>query len=386
MNRRVLVLLALSVLLAAGPACSKAKATAQKPGPGAAVVPVVTARVTARDVPVQVDVIGTVEPIASVTLKSQVAGMIERVHFKEGDDVRQGDLLFTIDPRPLQAALLQARAALGRDRALLANALAQKARADALVGPGVISRQEYDVAKANVGSLEATVKADQAAIEAAAVQLGYCSIRAPLSGRTGALGAVAGNLVKANDVPVLVTINQIAPLYVTFALPEAHLAAVRRAMEAGPLPVRATAPGDERGPVEGRVALMSNTVDRATGTITLKAEFANADRRLWPGQFVTVRLILGTLPQATVTPALAVQSGQKGPYAYLVRPDGAVEVRWLKLGPTARDLVVVEAGLQPGDEVVTEGQLRLSPGVHVARKAGAPPPPRPPGRPAEAAR
>jgi len=260
MDGRVVAVAALLALVAAGPACARAKARGQGSPGGPTAVPVVTAWVVTRDVPVRLDVIGAVEPIASVAVKSQVAGMIERVHFKEGDDVRKGELLFTIDPRPFQATLLQARAALARDEALLANARAQKERSDLLVKPGVISQQDYDLAKANLRALEGTIRADKAAIEAAAVQLGYCSIRAPLDGRTGPLGAVAGNLVKANDVPVLVTINQIAPLYVTFALPEVHLAAVRRAMAAGPLLVHVTVPGDTRGPVTGWLAFLSNTV------------------------------------------------------------------------------------------------------------------------------
>ncbi len=367
MTGRMVAVAALLALVAVGPACGRAKARGQAASRGPTAVPVVTAAVGTRDVPVRVDVIGAVEPIASTAVKPQVSGLLERVHFKEGDDVRQGDPLFTIDPRPFQATLAQARAALARDQALLANARAQKERSDLLVTPGVISQQDYDLAKANLKALEGTIRADQAAIQAAEVQLSYCDSRAPFAGRTGPLGIVAGNLVKANDVPVLVTINQIAPLYVTFALPEAHLAAVRRAMEAGPLPVHVTVPGDPRGPVTGRLALMSNTVDRSTGTITLKAEFANADRRLWPGQFVNVGLILGTLHQATVAPSLAVLSGQQGPYSYVVRPDGTVEVRWLKLGPTVDGQVVVEQGLRPGEEVVTEGHLRLTPGARVAR-------------------
>jgi membrane fusion protein, multidrug efflux system len=330
--------------------------------------PVITARAVERDMPVQLEVIGAVEPMASVAVKSQVAGLLERVSFKEGDDVRKGALLFTIDPRPFQAALRQARAALARDEALRANAVAQKARSDLLIKQDVISRQDYDRAVADVASIEATLLADEAAIETAQLQLGYCSIRAPIDGRTGPLGLVAGNLVKANDNPVLVTINQIAPLYVTLAVPETHLVAVRRALDAGAVPVQVTVPGDGRGPIAGRLALMSNTVDRATGTITLKALFANADRRLWPGQFVNVNLVLGKLARATVAPTLALQSGQQGPYAYVVRPDDTVEVRWLTLGPTVGGQAVVERGLRPGDEVVTDGHLRLRPGARVVRR------------------
>jgi membrane fusion protein, multidrug efflux system len=370
MRTRILTLLTMGVLLTASAGCT-VKAHGQSVQRSLPPAPVITARVATSDVPLQVDVIGAVEPMASVAVKSQVAGLLEKVHFKEGDDVRKGSLLFSVDPRPFQAALRQSRAALARDEALRANAEAQKARSDLLVKREIISRQDYDRAVADVGSLEATILADKAAIEAAQLQLGYCSIRAPLDGRTGSLGIVAGNLVKANDNPVLVTINQIAPLYVTFALPEAHLGAVRRALDAGQVAVRVTVPGDGRGPVEGRLALMSNTVDRSTGTITLKARFANADRRLWPGQFVNVSMVLATLPGVTVAPALALQSGQQGPYAYVVRPDDTVEVRWLKLGPTVRDRVVVEGGLQPGDEVVTDGHLRLNPGARVVRREAA---------------
>lgn len=344
-------------------ACSKKEPPKERPP-----VPVTVAASVLKTVPVQVRAIGNVEPYNTVSIKAQVNGQIARVHFTEGQDVRKGDLLFTIDPRPFEAALRQAEANLARDRAQAKNAGEQARRYASLLKDGIVTQEQYDQLRTNAEALAATVAADLAAVENARIQLGYCSIRSPISGRTGNLAVQAGNLVKANDVPVLVTINQITPIFATFAVPEREMVEIRRHMGKGNLKVEALVAGEERKPEEGTLSFLDNTVDPTTGTIKLKGTFANRERRLWPGQFVNVLITLATRPNTVVVPSQAVQTGQQGQFVFVVRPDAVAEQRPVTTGLTHEGFTVIEKGMQPGETVVTDGQMRLVPGAKVLVK------------------
>ncbi|QWV91758.1 efflux RND transporter periplasmic adaptor subunit [Geomonas oryzisoli] len=331
--------------------------------------PVTVARVTQKDVPVELRAIGNVEPYATVALKSRVAGMITGVQFKEGDDVAKGALLFTVDPRPFQASLAQAQANLARDLASANNAREQAKRYASLWQEGIVTREQYDQLQATADSLAASVASLRAAVDNAKLQLEYCFIRSPMAGRTGGLTTHPGNLVKENDT-ALVSINQIVPLYVTFALPEKDLATIKGRI-GGKLPVEARVAGSAVAE-RGTVTFLDNGVDPATGTIKVKATFANARKALWPGQFVNVAITLDTRKGATVVPTRAVQTGQQGEFVYLVKPDATAEVRPVTTGPSLDGMTVIEKGLAPGDTVVTDGQVKLVPGGKVAVKGGAP--------------
>jgi multidrug efflux system membrane fusion protein len=296
-----------------------------------------------------------------------VTGVVEKVLFREGQDVKSGDLLFTLNPEPFQAALDQLEADLARDRAQLENARAQADRSARLFEEGIVSKEQYDAIRTNAASLAAAVQADEAAIKRAKIDLGYCSIRSPLDGRTGTLLVDPGNVVKANDT-ALVAINQIHPIYVTFAIPEKYLDAVRRSRQKDRLHVTASIPGSEGTPAQGTLSFLDNTVDQSTGTIKLKATFANADSRLWPGQFVTVALRVGTQDHAVVVPSQAVQTGQAGQYLFVVKPDLTAESRPVVAGLTVAGETVIERGVQAGEQVVVSGQLRLIPGAKVEVK------------------
>jgi membrane fusion protein, multidrug efflux system len=335
-------------------------------------VPVVTAVAERKDVPVQILAIGTVEPLSTVTVKPQVGGIIDGVHFREGADVRAGDLLFTIDRRPYEAALRQSESMRARDAAQLQNAQAEARRADELVAQGILSHEQHDQARAASEALAASVRADEAAIENARLQLEYCTIRSPIDGRTGSLLVHQGNLVKAIDGGPLVVVNRVEPVFVTFAVPEQRLAAIDRAMAAGRLVVEAVLPGGEAAPEHGRLTFLDNAVDRATGTIKLKGTFPNAGRRLWPGQFVNARLTLGVRSGAVVVPAQALQSGQRGTFVFVIKPDLTAEPRPVVVAQEVEGQAVVEQGLAPGERVVTDGQLRLVPGSKVDLKTPAP--------------
>lgn len=330
--------------------------------------PVTVARVESRDVPVELRAIGNVESYATVALKSRVAGIITAVHFREGEDVAKGAPLFTIDPRPYQASLVQAQANLARDTAGANNAREQAKRYASLWQEGIVTREQYDQLQANADALSASVASLRAAVDNAKLQLEYCFIRSPMAGRTGGLTTHAGNLVKENDT-ALVTINRISPLYVTFALPEKELGVIKGRL-GGKMPVLAQVPG---GVAEkGTVTFLDNGVDPATGTIKVKGTFDNAQRRLWPGQFVNVSLVLDVRKGATVAPTRAIQTGQQGDYVYVVKPDSSVELRPVSTGPARDGLTVIEKGLSPGETVVTDGQVKLSPGGKVAVKGGSP--------------
>ncbi|SRR5581483_4719499 len=354
-------------------------------------VPVEIAPVTQQDVPIQIKSIGNVEAVTTISVRSQVEGILQSVGFVPGQEVKKGALLFSIDPRPLQAQLSQAEANLlkamaavrqgndivARDEATLANDRVIVSRDLKLVESGVVPREQYDNDLAKQRASEATVRADQSAVanlqaaqkaeqasvENARVQLSYTTIRAPIAGKTGNLAVTQGNLVRANDTTPMVTITSSSPIYVTFSVPERDLVRIRQATGKEGLEVQGEIPGDEGNPVKGRLSLVDNTVDPATGTVRLKATFINDDRRLYPGQFVNVILTLGTATQATVVPSQAVQVGQDKSFVYVAKADGTVEMRTVKTGATVGSMTMIDDGLKPGEQVVTDGQLRLVPGA-----------------------
>ena len=391
--------LALALLLAACSGGSGEKGgekgkSGGKGGRGDMPTPVTLGTAVQRDVPIQAEVIGSVESSAVVSLKPQISGQIINARFREGDFVQKGQLLVEIDPRALEAQLAQLQAQNQRDRAALGQAEANLARDKAqqenirrqldraveLSRQGIISKEQYDTISTNAAAYEATIRADQAAIEnskaqiaasAAAIDnqkvlLGYTKIYAPISGRTGSMTVKPGNIVTANTTE-LATINQVEPVFVTFALPEMHLTALRRA--AGQkLPVTAS-PEEGGAPQRGTLAFFENTVDPLTGTVKAKATFENHGHALWPGQFVRVTLKLGEHSKAVLIPSQAVQSGQDGTFAYVVKEDQRVELRQITASQRLGDETVIERGIQPGDKVVTEGTLRLVPGARVSERA-----------------
>jgi multidrug efflux system membrane fusion protein len=355
-------------LLAAG--CSRGKTNA-----GGAGVPVLVTRAVETNLPVQIDPppVGHVMPYSTVTVHSQIGGIISEAHFQEGQEVKKGDLLFTIDPRPSQAALEAAQANLARDQAQLENLKIQFNREQKLFDQKLVSQDEYDTSRAGMNTLVGTVAADQAAITNARLNLEFCQIRAPIDGKTGSLQAYAGNVVKAPDDSLL-TINQIHPIYVAFAVPEQFLPQIQKEMRTKTLKVSVTFQNMDVLPAQGELTFVDNAVDTTTGTILLKATFPNDDRALWPGQFVQVVLTLSELTNAVVVPSQAVQVGQSGQFIYVVEtnPTNAasqiVENQPVTTGITYDGETVVEKGLSAGETVVTDGQLRLAPGVTVSVK------------------
>lgn len=337
-------------------------------GRGRDVVPVVVVTAAQKSVPVQIRAVGNVEPYSTVAVKSQVTGVLQKAHFREGEDVKKGQLLFTIDPRPFEAALKQAEANLARDSAQLRNLREQERRYAELVEKQYVSREQYDQIKTNADAAEAVVNANKAAVENAKVQLSYCYIYAPIDGRVGSLLVNEGNLVRVNDGTPLVVINQVNPINVTFAVPEQHLIDLRRHMKTGKLQVDAAFPADEGRPERGRLEFVDNAVDRATGTIKLKGVFANSERRLWPGQFVNVALTLTTQADAVVIPSEAIQVGQEGQHVFVVKEDNRVEMRPVTLGQTNEGEAIIVTGLAAGERVVREGQFLLGPGSRVEIK------------------
>lgn len=336
---------------------------------GGQAVPVTVGHVVQKPVPLELHVIGTVEPSSTVSIRAQVTGELTSVTFREGDDVREGQLLFSLDRRPLDAALKQAEANLQRDSAQAANAVAQADRMAELAQRGIATREQVETSAAGASALDATVEADRAAVENARVQVQYASIKAPISGRTGALQVHPGNLVRANDTTPLVVINQVAPVNVSFAVPEAQLPLLKEHLAKGSVHVEAESPSDEEGASEGHITFVDNTVDPTTGTIRLKGAFPNRDRRLWPGQFVNVIITLATDPMAIVVPSTAVQVGQQGSYVFVVKPDNTAELRTITVSRVVGDDTIVSTGLNADEVVVTDGQLRLVPGTPVAVKA-----------------
>jgi multidrug efflux system membrane fusion protein len=333
-----------------------------------AAVPVATAPVVQKSVPLTVQGIGTVIAASTVTVRAQVTGELTSVQFIEGDEVQQGQVLVTIDKRPLEAALQQAQAALDRDIAQSANAKAQAARYQDLQRRGIATNEQVDQISANAAALDATVGADRAAVENAKVQLQYATITAPLTGKTGLLQVHPGNLVRATDTTPIVTINKITPVYVSFAVPEAQLPELKRYMAKGKLAVTALPPNDTGAPSAGVMTFIDNAVDPTTGTIKVKGTFPNTDRKLWPGQYVNVDVTLSAEPNAIVVPSLAVQTGQQGTYVFVVKPDQTVDLRAVTVERTNGDQSVIKSGLKPGETVVTDGQLRLNAGSRVSVK------------------
>ncbi len=328
---------------------------------------VVAAAASQRDVPVQVKAIGTVEASEHVSVRPQISGELITVAFREGHDVQKGALLFRIDPRPYQAALKKAEASLARNRVIVDNARKDYERYSHLVKDGIVTQEQAEGYRTKAESAAADVAADQAAVDNARVQLSYCTITAPLSGRLGALAVDRGNVVKANET-VLVTINRLTPVSVSFAIPEKELPDLKRAMSGGRLSVAADVSGGATREA-GTLSFLDNAVDPATGTIRLKGEFANSRRTLWPGQFVNVSLTIDIRKNAVVVPSQALQTGQKGPFVFVVRPDSTAELRPVTAGPASQGYIVVEKGLAPGEKVVVDGQMRVVPEGKVDVKA-----------------
>lgn len=330
-------------------------------------VPVKVAQAVQKNVPVQVKAIGNIEAYTSVAIKSQVSGQIARIHFSEGSDVAKGALLISIDPEPFQATLSQCEANLAKDQAQAKFAREQANRYAGLLKDGIVTRDQYDLLLSNAESLAATVASDRAAIKNARIQLGYCSIRSPISGRTGTIALQPGNLVKANDLAI-VTVNQLTPIYVTFSLPEKRLAEIKRAMAAGQLKIEAVIPGEPGATEAGTISFLDNAVNPATGTIKLKGVFANKSRKLWPGQFTDVLITLSSRQNAVVVPTTAIQTGQQGEFVFVVQADNKVEMRPVTSTAAAGEESVIDKGLAAGETVVIDGQLRLTPGAVVESK------------------
>ena len=396
MRRSIVLVCALAVCLTLAVLAGCAKTAAEGPqdaggGRGGA-QPVVIAKVTQKDVPVDIEAVGNVEASTMIAVRTQVTGVLEQVGFHEGEFVKKGALLFAIDRKPLAVAVQQAEANLTRDQALVNQAEAQLARDAAsaeyqmvsaerqaqLVQRGIVARDVGDQSKSQADATALTVKADKAAVEsaraqlavqqsavnAARVQLDYTTIRSPIDGRTGDLTVKAGNLVTANSTQ-LMTIAQVEPVFVTFAVPAVHLPTIKRAATGQQLDVVATPQDADAQPAAGKLTFWDNVVDPTTDTIKLKATLPNTDRRLWPGQFARVRLRLMTLPNATVVPQQALQTGQDGQFVFVVTDKSTVEQRAVTVGQRVGDDVVIQTGLMPGETVVTEGQLRLEQGTRV---------------------
>jgi multidrug efflux system membrane fusion protein len=375
------------LLLAACSDNASGKARAQLPP-----VPVTVGEVLEKTIPVQLTAVGNAQAYTTVGVKSQINGQLVEVRFKEGQEVHTGDLLFVIDPRPFEAALRQAEAAFGqrqaevrqaqaaveRDSAQLENARVQERRYRELVAKELIAREQYDTLNTNMTAMQATVEADRAAVENAKaalqaaqanvdnarLQLAYTRIQAPIDGRTGNLLVQNGNILKANDDNPIVVINQIHPIYVSFAVPEQHLADIKKYRAIGPLRVVARPPRQQETLATGELTFVNNAVDATTGTIQLKATFANENNVLWPGQFVDVAMVI-TSRTAIVVPSQAIQPGQQGPYVFVVKPDQTVESRLVTPGVRLGAETIVEKGVKPAERVVTDGQLRLVPGARI---------------------
>ena len=337
-------------------------------------VPVTVGTVAQKTVPVQLTAIGNVEAISTIQVKSQIGGTLNKVHFKEGQDVAKGSLLFTIDPRQYEAQVKQAEANLAKDKAQLENAREEARRYEELAKKGYVAREQYEQFRTNAAALEATVNADKAMLENAHLQLKYCYIYSPITGRTGNLIAAEGNLIKASADTAMVVINQIQPIYVTFSLSEQNLPEIKKYMVQGKITVEAyISKKDDKSPDQGVLTFVDNAVDPTTGTIKLKATFPNVQRKLWPGQFVNVALTLTTQPNALLVPASAVQTGQSGQFIFVVKNDNTVESRPVVAGRAIDDETVIDKGINPGETVVTDGQVRLVPGakIEIKNTAGA---------------
>lgn len=361
------LLLPLAVVLSLSGCTGKAPASAGRPP-----APVVVASVEQQDIPLQINAIGNVEAYQTVQIRSQVNGQIQKILFKEGEDVREGQLLFQLDKRPFQADLQKAISQMKHDEAQAENSRIQQGRYSTLETQGIVSHEQGGQLSAQAKADASAVEADKAAIDAARVQLQYTDILAPINARAGALMINLGNLVKANDTPFLVQLNQVTPIYVTFFVPEANLDRVRQRFSSGQPRVLAYPKGQPDSPAEGRLTFIDNGVDTTTGMFKLKATFENKDRRLWPGQFVDVALELSIQKNAVVVPTKAIQTGQQGEYVYVVRADSTAESRPVKTVGVYQNLTVVSQGLSAGEHVIVNGQLRVTPNGKVVVQSTVP--------------
>jgi multidrug efflux system membrane fusion protein len=341
-------------------------AAAQTPAPG---VPVTAGTVAAQDVPVFLNGIGTVQAYNMVAIKSRVDGHIVKVDFKEGQDIKEGEPLFQIDPRPFQAALEQAQSAKQKDEAQLAGAKLDLDRYEKLLGTGYQTRQSYDNQTALVAQLQAAIKGDEAQINTAKLNLSYADIRSPIDGRLGARLVDKGNLVHATDNTPLVMITEVKPIFVSFTLPQDDFDDLREGENKAPLMVYAYSGDGKKQLAEGKLTLIDNTIDQTTGTIHLKARFDNDDERLWPGEFVSLRVVLSTRQDVATVPSQTVQDGPDGHYAYVIKPDNTVERRAVEVASIQDGIAVVTKGLTPGERVVVDGQYRLTNGARVNPQA-----------------
>ncbi len=372
-TRRVLGLLVAAAILASGYYFYASRPPATNPGsdPQTAAAPVTVASVTVGPFEVRARTIGTVSIDATVQVKSQVDGRIMEAPFSEGQIVHKGDLLFRLDPSLFEAQLKQSQAALARDQAQLANAQSDLKRFSDLAKKGFATAQQEEQANAQAKVLSAAIAADLAAIDIAKLQLSYTEISSPLDGKTGRILVQPGNLVKANDTGALVVINRLQPIAVDFSLPQQDLPALQHRMAKGKLKVSVAIPGDERPPMQGNIDFINNAVDATTGTIALKASLDNADLRLVPGQLVDLTILLQTIDEALTVPIEAVNEGQSGQYVYVLAADGTVAISPVKVAYEDGGRAVIADGVRAGDKVVTDGQLRLAPGVKVEVKATA---------------
>jgi membrane fusion protein, multidrug efflux system len=351
----------------------KPTANAGPPGKRAAPpAPVITDKAKLGTVPLRLEGVGSVMARSTVAIKARIDGQLMEAAVKEGQLVKKGDLLFRIDSRALESQLRVAEANLARDRANLEKAKSDHSRIGDLANKGFSPKAKYDDAKASLGALEATIKADEAAIEAAKLNLDYAVIRAPIAGRTGNVLVHPGNMVKANDTQALIVLTEIAPVYVAFAIPERYLGEVKRLMTAGKVGVDVWTPEAKSEKIKGELFFMNNAVDTSTGTITLMATFPNADQKLMPGQFVQASALLGTLDQVVVVPSRAVQVGQKGTFVYVAKDDLTAEFRLVQVGDSVDGQSVIKSGLAAGETIVVEGQLRILPGGKLAPKDAPP--------------
>ena len=366
-SRRILLAIIGVIVIAVGAGVALrdapgSRAAAPKAAPA---VPVTVAKVVAESVPVRLRAIGNVEAYTTVAVKARIDGQIVAVHFKEGDEVHKGDVLFEIDKRPFEAQLAQAQATLAKDKALVAHADEQERRYKDLLEKKFISPDAYAQIRTNAETAAAQIRADEATIDSVRLQIAYCTIRSPITGYAGKIQLQQGNLVKANDTMALVVLNEIVPVNVSFAVPEQSLPAVRKYDADGELQVTAQVPNSGDKPIAGKLSFIDNSTDVSTGTIRLKAEFANHDKALWPGQFVDVVLTLTHEADAIVVPATAIQNGPNGQYVFVVKSDQTVDLRDVKVERSEGNVSVIAQGLKPGDVVVTVGQLRLAPGTKV---------------------
>ncbi len=363
-------------LLAGTAGCGDKSAQATAGGPGGGgrggrggggAAPVLVGQVHRKVVPILIDAIGAVEPIRSAAIRSQITGSLMKIDIQEGQDVTQGDLLFEIDPRPLQNTLASARADREKLKVQLENARMQVARYQKLSAESMVSKEQFQQIQDNERALAAQSLASDAAVANAELQLQYCSIRAPITGRTGNMSVHEGDLVRANDAGAMVTINQLSPIYVTFGVPQQYLATLTRYRADAMLTVNVVPPGLDTTPEKGQLTFMDNTVDASTGTLKLKATFANTEHRLWPAQFATVSVTLAA-PEVLVVASSAVQTSQTGQHVFVVKSDNTAELRDVTVERTHEGDSVITKGLVEGEVVVTDGQLRVIPGRPVEIK------------------